>query len=78
MTLRGAASHASVNADMVLAAEVEELERAARGIVEEEFIPLRLRDTPLARARAARLLVRLDRRGGSQPQALGSPRDPLP
>ena len=39
-TLRGAACHASVDADMVLTAEVEERERAARGIVKEEFIAL--------------------------------------
>lgn len=53
------AANESVHEDLVLEAEVDELRRAARRIVENEFIPRGLRDIPVARLRAERLLVRL-------------------
>ena len=58
---------------LVLEAEVEELERAARSIVEEELIPLGLRDTPLSRLRAERLVMRLVASAAAHRQPSASP-----
>jgi hypothetical protein len=57
----------AVSEELVLAAEVEELERSVHQIIEGEFIPAGLRDTPLERLRLGRLLARLLR--AAHPQA---------